>query len=277
MAFSVEAPPFFCCPVCRRFLFRRQNTLACEGGHSFDIAKSGYVNLLRASAGRHGDGTEMVAARRAFLEKGYYSPLRKKLTELAAELAAPVGDTKKILLDSGCGEGYYTAALAENPALSVYGIDIAAKAAGWAAKKPGVAGVAVASAYDLPAADESADILTNLFSPFCREEFHRVLKKDGFLVNVIPGRRHLFELKEKIYDTPYENSPEEGDVEGFTLLAVHPLSYPMTLPCREDIAALLQMTPYFYRTDRKGHARAEALESLDLTAEFCLYVFRKKA
>lgn len=284
------ADGIFVCPICRAPLGRSDGSLVCPNRHAYDIAKSGYVNLLRESAGRHGDGKEMVAARSAFLEKGYYAPLQKALTELVEQMlrqmpdgpddqtaGRPSGNRPAILLDSGCGEGYYTGALAENSALRVYGVDISARAAARAARRKGVCSVAVASAYDLPVATESCDVVTNLFSPFCREEFYRVLKKKGRLINVVPGPRHLFELKEILYDSPYEKPPADSAVEGFSLLTGRNLSYTVTLPCREDIASLLQVTPYYYRTDKKGHARAEALKTLTVRAEFTLLAYQKES
>ena len=261
----------FVCPICKKALLRQQNSLICESRHTFDIAKDGYVNLLRASSGALGDNRQMVAARRAFLEKGYYAHLQKALAKAVAD-HLPRGGR---LLDSGCGEGYYTEALAENASLSVYGIDISSRAALLAARKKKIRGVAVASAYDLPVASESCDALVNVFAPFCREEFARVMKSGGYLFNVIPAERHLWELKCEIYQTPYENKLNPIETEGFVFIEKIAVEKTVRLAGREDIASLIMMTPYFYRTDREGHARAEALSSLDVTASFYILVYQK--
>ena len=39
----------FICPVCGGALLKNEKTYSCGKGHSFDIAKSGYVNLLPSS------------------------------------------------------------------------------------------------------------------------------------------------------------------------------------------------------------------------------------
>ena len=148
-------------------------------------------------------------------------------------------------------------------------------AAALAAKKPNMQGVAVARAYSLPIASASCDALTNVFSPFCREEFERVLKRGGYLVNVIPAEKHLWELKAAVYDHPYENKLNPIETEGFRFVEKIAVEKRITLPSQEDIAALMMMTPYFYRTSREGHARAEALSSIDLTASFYLLVYQK--
>ena len=102
----------FCCPICGEGLRREPGRYACPGGHSFDVAKEGYVNLLPANRQHSkapGDDKEMAAARSRFLEGGWYGPLRETLCALVEKYApqAPA------LLDAGCGEGWYTQALAQ--------------------------------------------------------------------------------------------------------------------------------------------------------------------
>lgn len=102
----------FTCPVCGRPLERGERTWACKKGHSFDVAAEGYAYLLPPNK-KHskdpGDTRQMVAARRAFLEAGYYEPFRRRLCELACE--ALQGVPAPAVLDAGCGEGWYTSAL----------------------------------------------------------------------------------------------------------------------------------------------------------------------
>ena len=261
----------FICPICQNQLLRKEKSLVCENRHTFDIAKEGHVNLLRGAGGLHGDNRQMVRSRRAFLEKGYYQHL-KEAVKATVERYVKGGS----LLDSGCGEGYYTEGLTQNPALSVYGIDISSCATALAAKKPNIKGVAVAGAYSLPVASDSCDAITNIFSPFCREEFERVLKSGGYLFNVIPAEKHLWELKAAVYDTPYENQLNPIETEGFDFVEKIAIERKITLPSHEDIASLMMMTPYFYRTNREGHDRAEALSSIELSASFYLLVYQKK-
>ena len=100
----------FLCPLCGGQLDEADRGLRCERGHCFDRAKEGYVHLLPVNwknSKAPGDDKGMVAARRAFLDKGFYEPLRKALCGLGAELT---GDAPTIL-DAGCGEGYYTAGM----------------------------------------------------------------------------------------------------------------------------------------------------------------------
>ena len=98
----------YICPVCGNALEKREKQYICANSHSFDIARQGYVNLLRTNRSkdkRHGDDKRMVAARTAFLDAGYYAPLRDAIAAAATEYTS--GDAG--VLDAGCGEGYYTA------------------------------------------------------------------------------------------------------------------------------------------------------------------------
>ena len=94
------------CPVCGGGMRVNDNTLSCERGHAFDVAKEGYVNLLRSgkSGDRIGDDKLSARCRRDFLNKGYYRVLQEYLTSLFA-------DCHGTLLDICCGEGYYTKAV----------------------------------------------------------------------------------------------------------------------------------------------------------------------
>lgn len=257
------------CPVCRRPLSRCERTLLCEGRHSFDVARRGYVNLLTGHVAAVGDNREMIAARRRFLDGGYYAPLREALTRAAAELVHG-----GVYLDVGCGEGYYTEALA-TVADECCGIDISKDALGLARKRLPEATLAVASAYHLPLADASISLLSCIFAPLATEEFHRVLTKGGLLLYVIPDARHLYEMKCVLYDTPYENEVASCELSGFVPILRESVRFPLSLPTSEAVADLFSMTPYYYRTPRAGRERLAALPSLDTHAEFLILGYRK--
>lgn len=265
---------FFCCPVCGLGLCREDRTYKCEKGHCFDAAKEGYVNLLMSnkSGEMSGDDKEMVSARTRFLEGGYYSPLRDKITELIKRYS-PSAQT---LLDAGCGEGYYTSAYAEKVPVTA-GVDISKAAVRHAAKKCKTAEFAVASVYHLPAGDESTDVIVNCFSPNAPEEFLRVLKGGGYLFYVVPAPRHLWELKSVLYEAPYENEEKTEDYQGLELLGVEGVTTDFTLTSNEDIMALFHMTPYSWNTPKDGIKRLEGIEKMSVGADFRIHIYRKKA
>ena len=264
----------FACPHCGGPLERGERAYACPNGHSFDIAREGYVHLLPANrkhAKDPGDDRGMAAARSRFLSKGYYAPLREALCALAREYAGP----EEGVLDSGCGEGYYTAGLWEalnRPRLA--GVDLSRPSVRLAARRAPGAEFAVASVYHLPLADASAGLLLNCFSPLALEEFRRVLRPGGVFLYVVPGAEHLWELKQVLYDRPYPNKEENIPYPGFSYEAVVPVEAALDVP-GEDLRDLFQMTPDYWKTPREGAARLAALDGLRVRASFRIHVFRR--
>ena len=169
------------CPLCGGKL-TGDSVLKCEKSHCFDRAKEGYWHLLPVQSMRTkapGDSKEMVAARRAFLNAGYYGIFGKALGELCVEYGVPAApDAPLHLLDAGCGEGWYDRCIAQKFAetgrpLQLAGFDIAKPAVRLAAKALPTAQYAVASSFGQPVRTGWADLLLNCFSPFAQEEFLR--------------------------------------------------------------------------------------------------------
>ena len=268
----------FCCPLCAAPLEQRTRTYTCPRGHSFDRAREGYVHLLPANrkhAREPGDDKAMAAARSRFLEGGWYAPLREALCRLALTKAP----ASPVLLDAGCGEGYYTQGVAETlrasgGALRAAGVDLSRPSLRRAARRAPEVEFAAASVYHLPVADASVDLLLDCFSPLALEEFRRVLRPGGVFLYVVPGARHLWELKEVLYDRPYLNREEEVPYPGFRYVEVVPVEGRMDLD-RAALGDLFAMTPYRWKTPRAGAARLEALEGLGVTAAFRVHVFRR--
>ena len=260
------------CPVCQGALTALEKEYVCAEGHRFDRARQGYVNLLqsqRSSARNHGDDRAMIAARCAFLELGLYAPLR----DLLKEKVCFYTDKKGVIIDAGCGEGWYTEPLRED--FSVVGFDISKEALKWAAKRKYFAHLAVASCYNLPLFDGSADGAINFFSPLADEEYARVLKQGGKLFRAVPGEHHLWQLKQAVYDKALPNRPEREVLAGMRLLERCPLQFKITLQSQEQIQALFQMTPYYYRTAPKDREKLKTYSTLSTQAEFTLLIYEK--
>lgn len=134
---------------------------------------------------------------------------------------------------------------------------------------------AVASSYHLPVADGSVELLLNCFSPLALEEFRRVLRPEGVMLYVVPSERHLWELKEVLYDEPYPNEVKQTPYEGFSYAEIRHVERVIHLPCQEDIHALFQMTPYCWKTPKAGVLRLAALRELDCCISFDIHVFRR--
>lgn len=269
----------FCCPLCGGALTRRERSLFCPKGHCFDLSKEGYANLLpvgQKHARFPGDDPGMVAARSQFLAAGYYLPLRRALEEAAVRFCREL--ERPVLVDCGCGEGYYTAGLyqaLEQEGLSprVGGFDISKFALRRAAKQLPQGEFAVASVHHIPLPDCAADLLVDVFSPLDIGQFRRILKPEGGFFYVVPGARHLWELKEILYDTPYENAEKKVEYPGFRYREILPVDYTMHLKTPQAIQALFQMTPYYWKTPRAGKEALNKVESLTCRVSFDIHCF----
>lgn len=265
---------YFLCPVCGKKLEEREKGAVCENGHSFDKAKSGYINLLpnNLPAGNHGDNKLMVRARHEFLEKGYYQPLRDELCS-AVEKYAP---SSPLIIDAGCGEGWYTKGICERlTQAELMAVDISKDACKIAAKRDGKIKCAAASVFHLPIEDSCADVLISVFSPLCESEFHRVLKKGGCFIYVIPAENHLWELKKAVYDKPYKNEVKPYETEGFAFAEKFSVDGVMEMKSHEDVQKLFMMTPYYYKTSQSDTEKLLSANLSSITYSFEILVFRK--
>ena len=256
--------------------------LFCENGHSFDRARQGYTHLLppnRMHSKEPGDTKEMVNSRRAFLESGAYGCFAEKLCELVWECLQ--GIPSPFLLDAGCGEGYYTGkmeAYLRERGLSprIAGFDISKSAVRAAAGKYKGCQFAVASAFAVPAADGSADCLTNVFAPIVPEECKRVVKPGGVMILAVPGPRHLYGLKEILYDAPYENEYRETEYPGFVFVRRDTVEDTLVLDDREQIQNLFAMTPYYWKTPESGSRRLMETQHLQTEIRFDFLIYQRK-
>lgn len=268
----------FTCPICKKLLKDMGKSLVCESGHSFDKAKQGYTHLLPVNKMHSkipGDNALMVNSRRDFLNKGYYGIFANALTEIVKECA---GETNApVILDCGSGEGYYTGKMKEAlPESNIFGFDISKFAVKAAAGKYKNINFSVASVFDIPFLSESADILTDVFSPLCEKEFLRVLKKGGYFIFAVPGERHLFEMKEVLYENPYENEKKDTYYEGFEFIKRVPVNGRIEIDNNTDITSLFSMTPYYWKTDIKGSEKIKELNFLSTEIEFDFLIYKKK-
>ncbi|CAM4185945.1 putative RNA methyltransferase [Vreelandella rituensis] len=267
------------CPLDGDPLQRNGNAWRCATGHSFDIAKQGHVNLLpvqQKRSGDPGDSKAMVAARQRFLNAGHYQPIADALSQAALK-GLPSHATLSCL-DAGCGEGYYLRALAKaiskEQTLALAGLDISKWAILAAAKQDKGSRWLVGSNANLPVQPGTLDLLLCMFGFPVYNEFARVLKPGGMLLQVDAGPDHLRELREIIYPTlKVERTRELQLPQGFAHLNTQAIRYPLELNGADSIADLLAMTPHLYRASAEGRARAAALESLTVTVDVRLVHF----
>lgn len=192
------------CPICRLDLDPRDRSLVCTRGHSFDLARSGYVNLMgghrhRPSGG--GDSKAQLDRRDAFLKAGHFDFIWQAIVRRLA-VAGPIGSAKQLhVLDAGCGTGYYLDKVVDHlsGALDLrgsgLGIDISKEAARIASRLSDLAFVVSDLWVEWPIRSASVDLIINIFAPKNFREMARVLRPGGWVAIAYPGARHLAELR----------------------------------------------------------------------------------
>jgi 23S rRNA (guanine745-N1)-methyltransferase len=294
------------CPLCKLPLKTHQDdalnsplkTWSCANNHTFDKAKQGYVNLLPVQNKRSkmpGDDAEMVAARSTFFAAKPYQALVERLAKIIIDKAAHNGSDSLVLrnpfstecspfniYDSGCGEGYYIEALSSllldpslNPdstAFSFAGHDISKAAVLAASRRNKDKQLAVASTINLPVLAHSQDLILQVFAPACASEYVRVLRLNGAVITVDPGAKHLFELKKMVYENPKLHQESNASLSGFEIAEQHQLNFSVELSSPEVRMALLQMTPFYWKTNDQQRALIQR-DLCRVSADFVITVW----
>lgn len=264
------------CPDCGADISLSGSSFICNGErrHCFDVSSDGYVNFVHTTG--NGDSKEAVAARRAFLDSGYYAPLRNEIKSILDTYSVSSG----LVADMGCGDGYYSVGLAENKELFVFGCDLSKFAVRAAAKRAKALELkdntlyTVASVFDSPLKDGVCSAVINLFAPCAEEEYKRILSDDGILIVVGAGVDHLLELKLIIYENARLNDERKDLPQGMTLCETKTLSYKFS-PTVTEREALFKMTPYYYKTSISDKQKLKEAPTSEIGAEFNIYIYKK--
>jgi 23S rRNA (guanine745-N1)-methyltransferase len=274
------------CPVCEADLSIGETAATCPNAHSFDRARSGYLNLLlsnRKQSAEPGDSPAMLQSRRAFLHGGFYDGMADAANAAVAEVLA--GRAGAHVADLGCGEGFFTARLKAaltrqaSPPPTCYGVDISRPGIKMAAAQHREIAWIVASLHRSPFRAQSLDVALSMFAPIDAADVRRVVRADGALVTVTPGPDHLDTLRIIIYTSvkPHPQTPAlmDGDML-FDHAASTRVTYPIVLESPAQIINLLAMTPYYWHISRATKAYLEGLSRLELTVDACVNVFRPR-
>ena len=274
------------CPIDGNRLVVDEKQLRCENGHTFDIARQGYVHLLPVQAKRSknpGDSKEMIVARTDFLNSGVYQPIANRLTELVVEHYE--ADSDFCLLDAGCGEGYYLDYVynrlntSDNSrAYSFIGLDISKPAIVASAKRNKAIDWLVGTTRQPPIELNSVDIILCMFGFGSLEGFHKLLKPGGILILVEAGENHLNELKEIIYEEARKSKSKNEDADethGFSKPVTESLQFKSGALDNVQINNLLLMTPHLFRASKEGKIAAANLNVLDVTVDVVFRILQK--
>ena len=272
------------CPICKEKLIKEGRTYRCSKNHSFDLSKSGHVNLLldnQKHSKMPGDDKDMVLSRKHFLEKNYYKGISDKLNEIILRNIPENSDKKINILDIGCGEGYYTGNLKnflneKNIPNEIIGIDISKEAVISGAKSHKGINWIVASATNIPVADNSLDFIICMFAKIIPEEKMRTLKKGGKLIIVSTGENHLLQMKKVVYENVRKDfySPIE-DLKIFKYIETINCTYKTFIKENESIKNLFNMTPYRWRSPREGIEKLFSLSELETLIDVNFDIFEK--
>lgn len=278
------------CPVCSHPLRpgstdnTTTRTLSCSNGHSFDCARQGYWNLLlpqRKRSKSPGDNEAMVQARQRFLDQRSYQPIADALS--AVVLRTTRLTNNPIILDLGCGEGYYTEQLCHSFAradryASLIGLDISKAAIRQACKRDKHITWLVATGADIPLQPESVDLATLIFARLLPEPTAQVLRKNGLFLVVWPGPDHLRELRELIY-TDVRNSDLNPDAQLerlFEPLEMETLRYRFHISDTEHLSDLLMMTPHGQRLSPERRNTLLQTRQLEIQVDIRLSLYKKR-
>lgn len=295
------------CPVCQSPFLTAElaaTGLRCDAGHHFDLARQGYLNLLTGRAPAGADTPQMVAARAALLAEGHFDPLGKALADTAAahtaatyaaatqtaaayaaagRTADPVAAGAGLVLDVGAGTGFYLAAVLDAlPRHHGLALDVAKAAARWAARAHPRAGAAVCDIWrGLPLADESADVVLDVFAPRNPAEFRRVLRPDGVLLVVTPRPDHLAELVRPLglisVDPDKQARLDRAFGDLFRLQDETGYALPLSLS-RPSAARVVAMGPSAWHTDpvRLAQRLDDLPEPVSVTASVTVRIYQPR-
>ncbi|MGW4484257.1 putative RNA methyltransferase [Amycolatopsis sp. NPDC004368] len=262
------------CSVCVAPVGLTGRTVRCENGHSFDLARQGYVNLLhaRVPAGT-ADTAPMVEARSALLASGAYAPL-------ADALAGAVSSCPGLVIDAGAGPGYYLArVLDEAPQATGLALDVSAVALRRAARAHERLGAVVWNLWEpWPVGDGVASVVLDVFSPRNPAEFHRVLAPGGTLVVATPLPGHLAELGDLVLSVDSRKEERLDTALGSRFSRVSRVDVVRTAPfTARQVHDVVAMGPAGFHLDRDGRReRLLAAPARDVTVAVGVSVWRRQ-
>lgn len=268
--------PLLGCPLCGNALSPQNGaSLVCIKGHCFDVAKKGYVNFAPQKKHRMYEAALFESRQRAFLAGFYETPLQA-LCEVAAR---HIGTTAPVLVDAGCGEGYYALGIRRffGEEAEVFGLDIEKDAIHLAARGGNDVKWLVADLSRIPLKDGCVDAVFNIFSPANYAEFRRVLKQNGIVVKAVPGEHYLTEIRqaaaEQLKSSAYSPARVADHFEGY-LSTVERVRVKNTFPLtREQLFDFLTLTPMMFGVD-KAKLKTEDIHEITIDVEILIGVYR---
>ena len=243
------------CPVCQERMHSAGQAIRCPEGHSFDVARQGYVDLTAGRLTHAGDSPEMVAARADLLSQGYFDAVAEAIQHTAGSVGLTKYTGNGFALEVGAGTGHYLARLLEADEHAVgLAVDVSKAALRRAARAhPRMAAIRADVWRGLPVADGAADLVLDVFAPRSGDEFARVLAPGGAVIVVTPEPGHLRELAAGLIGIDPEKRERLAATLGPRLrLESEQVIEARVQMSRKDAAAAVAMGPSARHVDRAG-------------------------
>lgn len=241
--------PLLRCPLCGGALMRKDGSLVCDKRHTYDIARQGYVNFVPGQRDMFYK-KELFEQRAKVFEAGVFAPVVERLTQ-AIDRYAP--HPEPVVLDAGCGEGYYVKQVCPGRAMLRVGFDLSKDAVRLAARGQRTASFFAADLKRIPMRDAAVDVLLDVFTPANYAEFARVLRPEGVVMKLAPRSGYLQELRALAGKQLRHAVYDDGDVERYAqakMDVLHQEAIRYTLPVSQETAAhLARMTPMLASVD----------------------------
>lgn len=264
-----------CCPICFNKLKHVEHSLICLNKHTFDYAKEGYIHLLPSqfkSSLSPGDNKIMIKSRKSFLENQYYNFLIPELVEIINLQIK--GITDPVILDVGCGEGFFIDQIQHQISLlSYYAMDISKDAIRLAAKRNKNIQWFVSSSNNIPIQCASLDLVLKINAPINYENLQKKLSANAIVISVSPGETHLCKLREILYLKPQLHKKEKTP-GNFTLIQSLTVEQEIEISTNRDIQNLFLMTPYYWNASETAKEKVADLETLKTTAAFNINLYQ---
>lgn len=277
----------FRCPICKAKMdVCDYNSIICLNRHSFDIARTGYINFLLKPVKTEYD-KELFRSRNIISASGFFDPMLECISNLILHHIRESNDRSINILDAGCGEGSHLGRIISNlrsmtaKSLQGVGIDISKEGILMASKAFYDIIWNVADLSNLPLMDRQFDVILNILSPSNYEEFDRVLKDDGVLIKVIPGSNYLIELRNVYYDRAESQVYSNDKViqhysQNFNIIDKKDLYYTTAID-KDNLGHLMRMTPLSWNVAEERIKQALAHGINKITVDLTIIVGKKQS
>ncbi|MET3506172.1 putative RNA methyltransferase [Halalkalibacter oceani] len=271
-----------CCPYCRRSLQVKNGSLICTEGHTFDMARQGYVNMLNRPRNQQYDKRLFAARQEIITGSGLYDVLHEKIVNVINDYFPAVGSSL-LILDAGCGEGSHLQRIieqSERTAITGVGLDLSKEGIKLAAQSYKQPLWFVGDLAKSPFADGVFHAILNILSPANYKEFQRLLAPNGLVMKVVPRQHYLKELREALFRETekkvYRNQrPACRFKEHFELVDVIDVSHVKSLN-QTELHQLALMSPLSWTAERERIARFSERETAGITVDLEILVGRLK-